>query len=273
MRTRKTTNLLLSAAGIVAAVAVCSAPSVGATFAGSLCYDHDQPIGEGRGLFVGTDPVKTGKPITGWSTGHVSITWTVSTVARENVPVAIQGQQCLWWLYQYTLQVKDAKGDFSLADFEVSGNFDVGKNLYAPDTVAEVYEPGPGQSNVGMAPLDPKGNTFLKFSAPDEAGTLWNLSFYSNRVPVWGDFYMKDGKAGNEYNYAYNADFSLADPDVTASNTLAGWNILRPDGMELQIPPPPPVVPEPLTAGSIFLCIGGIGAYVRKRTQLVQAKR
>jgi len=60
---------------------------------------------------------------------------------------------------------------------------------------------GPGQPNPNM----PNPIYGVKIDRPDSAPGLV-VEFYSNRLPVWGNFYSKDGQAGagSEWNAVWN---------------------------------------------------------------------
>ena len=68
------------------------------------------------------------------------------------------------------------------------------------------------------------------------AGTFFEFSFESNRLPTWGDFYAKDGVVNlpgeNKIDvYAYNAGFLLGDGDD-------GKHIAVPDTQQTLVPEP-----------------------------------
>ncbi|HOD67315.1 MAG TPA: PEP-CTERM sorting domain-containing protein [candidate division Zixibacteria bacterium] len=87
--------------------------------------------------------------------------------------------------------------------------------------------------------------------------TATHYKFYSNRAPVWGDFYAKDGRAGGlGLNEAYNAGFGAPDPTAMPGNGSIGNKILRPDTSTT-------VVPEPGTM--LLMGIGLAGAGVVRR--------
>jgi len=99
--------------------------------------------------------------------------------------------------------------------------------------------------------------------------TEW--SFYSWRSPVWGDFFAKDGKAGDnsaaksadgagdEWNLAWNTGFLDPDPtDAPADGSIA-YKILRPDTET--------VIPEPTTLGLLGLGLVGFALGRRRLTK------
>lgn len=86
-----------------------------------------------------------------------------------------------------------------------------------------------------------------------------HYSFYSNRAPVWGDFYAKDGVAGGlGWNEAYNAGFGDPDPMDMPTDGSIGNKILRPDTSTT-------VVPEPGTMLLMGIGIAGAGVVRRLR--------
>jgi hypothetical protein len=68
----------------------------------------------------------------------------------------------------------------------------------------------------GANPTMPEDMYGIKFNAAPPASAIEvTVSFYSDRVPVWGDFYSKDGKSGSIWNTVYNAGFGSPDSDPT----------------------------------------------------------
>jgi hypothetical protein len=77
--------------------------------------------------------------------------------------------------------------------------------------------------------------------------------FTSTRAPVWGDFYMKDGKEDMSDIYAYNTTFGTDDPLDPPSNGSINYKILRPDTYTTIIPEPGTL----LLLGSALALAGG----------------
>jgi hypothetical protein len=84
----------------------------------------------------------------------------------------------------------------------------------------------------GANPTMPEDMYGIKFNAALVATTV-TVSFDSDRVPVWGDFYSKDGKlSGTEiWNSVYNAGFGSPDSDPTnpPANGSVQNHLLVPD--------------------------------------------
>lgn len=127
-----------------------------------------------------------------------------------------------------------------IQDAAVDGN---GVTLEGP----KIFEPGSGNpymtGNIYGIKLDAGGNSY---------------SFYSDRAPVWGDFYSKDGVQAGIVATAYNTGFGT-DPtgDTTA---FTNW-VPTPDTQGVPNVPVPPTV---LLLGSGLLGLGFIGWRKRK---------
>lgn len=198
----------------------------------------DIPDGD---LFVGS-----------WS--KVTLSWEVSQNAD------------LTWRYKYTLAVDSAP---DISHFIIEGSSNPGNEFTADNVLGDAIAvinrftftvDGPLDSGraveIQQHDTDP-GNPGLPGSIYgikiEDLGDFREITveFDSDRVPVWGDFYMKGGPG----SYAYNAGFTLADPtDPPASGSLQS-HVLVPDS----------VVPEPTTLA--LLGLGGL-AMLGKRMRI-----
>lgn len=223
-------------------VALLSGAASAVTYSGSLASSDG-------GLFV--------SPGGAWSRETMSVAWIISS---ETPPPAIP--EAFRWRYEYTLTVGEPKqGAFSHELLEVSGGFVISRDMAGLNGATVTDGIGGGSANLG---LPQTSDTWIKFSPTSSNATTWTFSFFSPLAPVWGDFYMKDGKAGGADNYAYNADFTSADPEIVAGSGTVGRNILRPGPREAEAKMVTPV-PEPMTMASGFLAAGCVGVYIRRR--------
>lgn len=161
------------------------------------------------------------------------------------------------WHYDYTLTVY--KKDISHMTIEASPTFGA-SNIFNATWPAAKIEVSNFTAQQG-SPNMPAGIYGIKF---DEAvGTTFHVSFDSDRSPVWGDFYAKDGTAGDGiWNTVWNAGFTSADldPKVGPSNGPFDYHILVPDTFG-----PPPPVPEPTSLVTLGM---GIGMLMIRRRNL-----
>jgi hypothetical protein len=89
-------------------------------------------------------------------------------------------------------------------------------------------------------------------------GTDWTATLVTARAPVWGDFYIKDGKTGGIDNSAWNTAFLDADPlDLPADRSINN-HVLVPDTYTTPVPEP----------GTLLLVGTGLaGAWAWSRTR------
>ncbi len=165
-----------------------------------------------------------------------------------------------WWVseteagfyhYQYEIRVYD--GTVSHFIIETSEPLPEGDiwditGDYTEAFIGEWFEPGGGNPDM---PGDLYGTKF------DETwGTTFNIEFTSNRLPVWGDFYAKNGQAGGlGLNEFWNAGFLLDDPLFAPSDGSIDGHLLRPDSR----------IPEPATLAIFAIGLLGMGVFVRRR--------
>jgi len=165
------------------------------------------------------------------------------------------------WHYAYTLTVP--RGGISHFIVEVSPSFTLN------DIVASNWNPGDLSvadwgSKTGNPGL-PEPFHGLKFDESSGLSTTFEL--YTYRAPVWGDFYAKDGTAGNPsdvFNVAYNAGFDSAPPSIPAGEGPIANKILVPDTNV-----PGNLIPE---ANTLALAGMGLASLLGFRARFVRRK-
>lgn len=203
-------------------LAVCTGGSAQAALAGSINSDPD-------GGVYATES---------WDSGNADLSWDVSYDRGTNL-----------WKYVYEFDVT-AK-DLSHIIFETSDSFNVG-DVYA--CTSEGWSLGTFGSEGNSNPGIPGSIHGLKF---DGLGLNDTFTIITDRVPVWGDFYAKDGVDGGSSVFAYNSSFGL-----NSSDSIYG---VSPDGF-LLVPDTVTTVPLPGALplfGSALL--GGLAIARRKQ--------
>lgn len=177
--------------------------------------------------------------------------WVVDNGSEDWHPARIDWEvtqnQDLTWHYDYSLSVNVA--DVSHFILETSQTF-------AEENVFNLSSPGTGfeigsfttQSGNPSMPATVYG---MKFDST--SGTSINISFDSDRDPVWGDFYAKCGATGGTQNTVWNEGFATVDPLNPIQDGSIGNHILVPN-----------TIPEPTT-----VVLFGLGSLLlrRKRSQ------
>ncbi|MFO8081224.1 MAG: hypothetical protein R6V07_13110, partial [Armatimonadota bacterium] len=173
----------------------------------------------------------------GWE--PATLTWDV-TMVSANV-----------YRYDYTLDIETTGGIshmiLELTDDAFYNDFQLGSidmfNLqlfdgadwvnWSPVVDVKEHEKGDEDNAGGGNPGMPTDLFGIKYDdlGGDETYLRWRFDAY--RMPVWGDFYAKDG--GDKV--LYNAGFALADPlDGPADGSIDN-HILRPNGRTPELPP------------------------------------
>ncbi len=190
-------------------VAMLAIPSVAAAYVGSLLGIDGGIQGSGN-----------------WMTGGlISLDWVVTQNADDS------------WHYSYVFT--HPKGETSHFILEVSDSFTANDIFNLQGDVGNV--------EIGLFEIDDPanpgmpGNIYgIKFD--DAWGMQTVFAFDSFRVPVWQDFYAKDGVAGGdgEINAAWNAGLTLNDQDPTAPahEGHEQYHVLAPNSYSDPIPEP-----------------------------------
>lgn len=149
-----------------------------------------------------------------------------------------------FWMYEYTFQVPEK--ELSHFILETSSTFTVA-NL---SSVTGGWELGTwgteGNSNPGM----PEELYGLKFPG---SNLLDGFLVVTDRAPMWGSFYAKDGRDGTDDVFAYNASFG-EHSSASISGPAPYGLILVPDTKSTAIPEPG----SALLLGIGFLAMAGM---------------
>ena len=194
----------------------------------------------------------------GWATGtttpsNAKLSWIVDDTSNVG-----------FWTYEYTFTV--ARKGISHVIIEVSGpkddpnafsvnNIKAGTTSpYSLDTYNSSF---PGNSNPGLP-----GNLYgIKWNTDDVLGQgdwlnfTWTL--VTDRTPMWGDFYAKDGtdNQGQIDVYAYNVKFGQSTDASIGDGNAGGWALL----------PDTTVIPEPATMLLFGSGLIGLAGFVRRK--------
>ncbi len=170
-----------------------------------------------------------------WLSEGITLSWTVDETAEG------------YWDYHYSF--RDAAGGFldkAISHMTLAISPDAGYDDFWDANGSldiQIYS-GDDPSNPGMP------GSFYALKIDIGGNDYW---FTSTRAPVWGDFYIKDGKLDQNDVYAYNTSFGDPDPEAPPSNGSIDYKILRPDTYTTVIPEPGTL----LLLGSALALAGG----------------
>jgi len=175
-----------------------------------------------------------------WLTDGTTFSWTVVDNSDGT------------YTYGYQLQVPCASKEISHLTIEVSPTFTSANILSFLAGTPDCEQPGtyPTSGDPEM-PDSMKG---IKFTDGYGSNNYdWIVAFTSDRAPMWGDFYAKDGRTGDDRVAIWNAGFTCPDSDPTAAAGPGSIDnhILVPDTQTGTIPAPGALILSSLGASLI----------------------
>ncbi len=183
-----------------------------------------------------------------WNSVSTVLTWSI-TYQQQNSN----------WIYTYNYTFTVPKKDISHVITQVSESFTTG-NIFGGTTLnysLATYSSSNGNSNPGM----PASYLGLKWNTDDVLGKdapakTFSWTIVTDRAPMWGSFYAKDGKSGGsngQFVYAY------ATGNVSVPDTQNG-------------PPPVPLPASAWLLGSALAGLVGIKLRLRRAVRVRQMK-
>jgi len=172
-----------------------------------------------------------------WSVARVGTHWAYEYVFYDFEGDAADSNA----ISHVTLDVTDdAVGDGAFLDPDAVTNFRLNGVLQNPAVVVPVLE---GDGITGAVKFD-----------VGAGGDRVVYSFDSNRGPVYGHVFVKDG-------HGHTVTLWNAGRDNPGSGDIGDF-VARPNGILIE---QPPAVPEPLTVLGLLAGVGGLGAYLTGR--------
>ena len=230
-------------AGVVIVAGCMAGAAQAALFTGSLTYTGPGPADTGDGLYT-TGPQ--------WPGYNLSMTWAVTD--EDNTYPAYP------WKYTYTFAHDGSQAALSHIIIEGSEGINAAN---ITGLIGATLSSAGLQKVMSGNPDMPEDLYGLRFDPLDDDTTSMTWTFWSNRQPVWGDFYARCGGFAGGINTAYNYNMDAGgvergflspdvDPVAPASSGSVDFHILVPDS----------VIPEP---ASLLLIAGGAAAWLRRR--------
>jgi len=158
-----------------------------------------------------------------WDSPSTALSWMVDNVTTSGK-----------WHYSYSLFVNVKDISHMIIEASNGENPFTAANLFSP-----VSYPAGWIKSIEIQNFSPDGSTpympedlyGIKFDSEMDS-TVITVSFDSDRRPVWGDFYAKDGfTICDEWNVVYNTGFTIGDFDPLAPAACGSFqnHLLVPD--------------------------------------------
>ena len=158
-----------------------------------------------------------------WNNPMTMLNWTVDNTTTLGK-----------WHYCYSLMVPSKDISHIIIEASNGDNPFTIENLFSPSSYPNGWIDSISVQNFspgGNTPYMPEDMWGIKFDSAMDS-TILTINFDSDRRPVWGDFYAKDGYSTcSGWNVVYNAGFTVCDydPIAPAANGSYQNHILVPD--------------------------------------------